>query len=70
MKTWQILFVGFIGALEGAVLAAVGVSFNTWLYWVIVIPGCVVIWLTMRALDGWWAARKSDNESTPTTTRK
>lgn len=62
MKTWQILFVGFMGAFAGAALAAAGVRFNTWLYWVIAIPGCVAIWLMTRALDRWWTARKSDNE--------
>lgn len=68
MKAWQILLVSFLGALEGALLGSIGFRLWSWQWFVIVVPVAYVIGLTLRAVDRWWASRKSDKESTPTTT--
>jgi len=69
MKPFFVVFFSSFGAFVGAVMGANGYGWRTWQFYVVLALLCLVIWLTKRAVDGWWASRKSDKESTPTTTR-
>lgn len=69
MKFWFVFLVWLFSIVEGVGLALIGFTWRTWQFYAIIIPVAIVIGLTSRAVDVWWASRKSRTESTPTTTR-
>ena len=58
MKTiLYVCFVYVVSAALGALLAYAGFTFRMWQFWLMVVGFGLGLWLTMRAIDRWWARR-------------